>query len=129
MPIEIVIYDESLQCIYNDIKRKCSQLSPINFGYLRDTNRKSKKLIVRNWNPTASLLLIDLIKDLILDFGLNYTMDISGPFPHYDMLTKRTNNTLSYTLKGGHFIVINFTITPLDNATSGIRRLKMKTNV
>ena len=44
---------------------------------------------------------------------MNFTITIFGPFPNYSMPNHRVNNTIHYYLKGGHFIIINFAITPL----------------
>ena len=58
---------------------------------------------------------------------MNFTITIFGPFPNYDMPGHRFNNTIYYYLKGGHFIIINFTVNPLQNATSGLTKFALKT--
>ena len=51
VPLEITIYDHTLQCLYNNVVYKCAALPPLDFGYFRDGTAKSKQLVVRNWNP------------------------------------------------------------------------------
>jgi hypothetical protein len=40
IPLEIVVYDRTLQCVYDDIEKakpiKCSDLSAVEFGYFNE---------------------------------------------------------------------------------------------
>lgn len=54
-------------------------------------------------------------------------MSIFGPFPNYDIATLSVNNSLSFYLKGNHFVIINIAIGPLNNATSGEASFQLQT--
>jgi len=58
-------------------------------------------------------------ENLIRSFGLNCSVNIFGPFPSYEIISRQADNILYYYLKGNHFIVMNFALLPLWNATSG----------
>lgn len=60
VPLEITIYDHTLQCLYNNVVHKCAALPPLDFGYFRDGTAKSKQLVVRNWNPEQKQLHLTL---------------------------------------------------------------------
>jgi hypothetical protein len=119
MPIEIVIYDHTLQCYYNNIQHRCSEMSSIDFGYFRNHQTRSKQLVIRNWNPVPKDLKLTVNANLIDEFGMNCTIRLYGPFPNYEQYTRYDGDDLYYHLKGNHFIIMNFALTPLMNATTG----------
>lgn len=119
IPIEIVVYDHTLQCLYNNVQQKCSEMPVIDYGYFRNNQPKFKQIVIRNWNPVAKELQIKVKDNLIRKFGLNCSVNIFGPFPNYEITSRQTDNSLYYYLKGNHFIIINFALYPLHNATSG----------
>jgi len=52
---------------------------------------------------------------------------VVGPFPDYDMSLKVFDDTIVLYLKGNHYIILNITMVPLANATSGEATLTMTT--
>ena len=119
IPVEIGIFDNTLQCVAGEAPSKCDQIPPIDYGYFRGNSTRFKQLVVRNWNPIGKELQIRMPQNLSSAYGMNFTINIFGPFPTYDVATRHENNTLFYYLEGGHFIIITFGLTPLENATSG----------
>ena len=52
VPIELVIFDQTLQCLFNNLAQKCSKLASLSYGYFKsDGSVKSKQIVLRNWNP------------------------------------------------------------------------------
>jgi hypothetical protein len=60
VPIEVVVYDHTLQCILDGVVSKCANLSTIDYGYFRERKTKTKQLVIRNWNPESKNLMIGL---------------------------------------------------------------------
>ena len=119
IPIEAVIFDNTLQCVVDNKASKCSDISTIDYGYFRGNSTRFKQVVIRNWNPNGKELEIRMPENTAMKYGMNCTLSIFGPFPNYDVLTRHVNNSLFYHLKGGHFIIITFGLAPLPNATPG----------
>jgi len=58
VPLEVVVYDMTLQCLLDNQLQRCSDINSIDFGYFRDQKSKVRQLIVRNWNPESIPLKI-----------------------------------------------------------------------
>lgn len=58
---------------------------------------------------------------------MNFTINIFGPYPEYEIMKKYVNNVLHIYLKGNHFVIINIGITPLSNSTSGETEFEIST--
>lgn len=120
IPVEVVVYDHSLQCVLNNVATKCSEIGTIDYGYFRGNSTRFKQLVIRNWNPVQKELKFQIPEDTKETYGMNCTLNIFGPFPNYEAASRSLNNTLYYQIKGGHFIIIAFGLTPLPNARSGL---------
>ena len=99
----------------------------IDYGYFRNNNPKFKQIVIRNWNPVGKELKINIKDNLVKRFGFNCSVNIFGPFPNYEIMSRQSDNTLYYYLKGNHFIIINFSLSPLWNATSGETAFSIQT--
>lgn len=64
---------------------------------------------------------------MINKYGMNCSVMVVGPFPDYDMSLKVFDDTIVLYLKGNHYIILNITMIPLANATSGEATLTMTT--
>lgn len=51
IPVEIVVFDHSLQCVYQSVQQKCQNLGLVDFGYFRNSGVKFRQIVIRNWNP------------------------------------------------------------------------------
>ena len=51
VPLEVIVYDMTLQCLLDNQIQRCADINSIDFGYFRDQKAKGRQLIVRNWNP------------------------------------------------------------------------------
>ena len=65
-------------------------MPPIDYGYFWNNASKFKQLTIRNWNPVDKEIKIRFIEDNSAQkFGMNFTFNLLGPYPEYDMMIKR----------------------------------------
>jgi len=118
VPIEVVIYDHTLQCILEGIVSKCANLSTLDYGYFRDRKAKIKQMVIRNWNPESKNLLISFPEEYVEHKNINITLHLHTPLPSNDPFIRRTNHSLELYLKGQQFVVLSIEIELQGNATS-----------
>jgi len=118
IPLEIVVYDHTLQCLYDNLPMKCSNITTLDYGYFKDKKIKSKQIVLRNWNPESKNIKLGIGEKNIEKYGINATLRVYGPLPNYESIIRKTEYTLEYYLKGQHFLVVNIDVELLTNATS-----------
>ena len=65
IPVEIIIYDHSLQCVVDNVAQRCQDIPVFDYGYFRDSSPRFKQLIIRNWNPVAKEITIGVPENAI----------------------------------------------------------------
>lgn len=125
VPLEIVVYDHTLQCISENVIYKCANITSLDYGYFKDSNSKSKQLVIRNWNPESKNVQLTLPADAIAMYGINATMKLYSPLPTYEPPLRTTPHAVEFLLRGQQFVIVSLEIELLQNATSAALPLQI----
>ena len=116
IPFDILVYDNTLICIYQGREDRCSKLRVINFGHQRSEEKTQEQTITfKNLNPTPIVIYFQPTSSYPLLVDLNLNIAVSRPFPDYNNAVKSDNKSLQILLNSGHSINMTFQVTVKSN--------------
>lgn len=74
LPVEITVYDHTLQCAHSEWKGKCANIGYLDFGYLRTATAKSQTIQVLNRNPILKEVKIWVDNGTMFGVDVNATV-------------------------------------------------------
>lgn len=102
IPVEIVLYDNKLECSSTNFTARCARLTSIDMGSVRSGLQATRDFKIRNPNPMLLRFNITLVKNSpATNFSLLLVDDIEQ---------KLENSTLCLFLKPKNNITIKMTI-------------------
>jgi hypothetical protein len=107
VPFEVMVFDNTLVCLYQGKEDRCSKLKLIGFGYQKtDQKVQTQTVTFKNHNPTNITLRLEPYS--IPHKNINFSVTFDRPFPFYQGSMTQENAITKIELRSGH--TINMTI-------------------